>query len=130
MKKEHYLVLDPDGTFRWITADRSHLLDAFHSALDCSCVECVCVSSDGILCAIVDESGIINGKPVNRYASILYPGAFSGSYLFGSVLFCRIGLWNGEPDWFPLNSFALHYLSHRLGLPIPPCPKGGDQHEN
>lgn len=37
MKKENYLVLDTDGTFRWISADRSHLLEAFHTALDCSC---------------------------------------------------------------------------------------------
>lgn len=116
MSKEQYLVLDPDGSFRWITADRSHLLEAFYAALNCSCVECVRVSSDGILCAIVDESGIINDKPINRYASILYPGAFYGSYLFGSVLFCRIGFDAGEPDWFPLNSFALHYLEHRLGI--------------
>lgn len=122
MSKEQYLVLDPDGSFRWITTDRSHMLDSFCSALDCTFMECVKVSSDGILIAIVDESGIINGKPINRYASILYPGAFYGSYLYGSVIFCRVGLLDGEPDLFPLNSFALHYLEHRLGISIPPCP--------
>lgn len=123
MSKEQYLVLDPDGTFRWISVDRSHLLESFYAALDCTCVECVRVSSDGILCAIVDESGIIDAKPINRYASNLYPG----SYLFGSVLFCRIGIRNGEPDWFPLSRFALHYLEYRLGMSIPPCPECGDQ---
>lgn len=122
MRNEQYLVLDPDGSFRWITTDRSHMFDSFYSALDCSCVECVNVSRDGILIAIVDESGIVNGKPINRYASILYPGAFYGAYLYGSVIFCRVGLLDGEPDWFPLNSFALNCLEHRLGLFIPPCP--------
>ena len=122
MKKENYLVMDPDGSFRWITADRQSLLQDFYAALDSFCVECVRISSDGILCCIVDESGVLNNKRLNPLASRLYAGSAHGAYLFGSVLFVRIGLVDGDLDWLPLNDFALDYLQYRLGMPIPLAP--------
>ena len=62
-------------------------------------------------CCIVDESGKIKEKPqpLNPLASRFYPGSKYGDFLVGPVVFCRIDLVDGEPDWCPL-------LDHQIGI--------------
>lgn len=120
MSKElKFLCLDPDGTFRWIHTTRKRLLDDFYAAIGCDCVEHVRLPFN--FGCVVDESGKIKSvpQPVNPYASRLYPGSPYGDPLVGPVIFVRIDLVDGEPDWCPLHSFQIPLLERLLGLEVP-----------
>lgn len=104
MAKEKYMVIDPDGSRRWIEIEREHMLDEFYKAIDCSCLENVRTVIPGV-CLIVDESGRIEDppKPHNVAASWLYAGWYLGrDDIVGSAIVCTIDLVDGESDWVPL----------------------------
>ena len=119
MEKLKFLCLDPDGTFCWIHTDRDHLLADFHAAIGCDMLEHVRLPY-GLGC-VVDEFGKIktSPQPINPYASILYPGTQCGDPLVGPVIFLRIGMVDGEPDWCPLYEHQVWVLCRLLGLEVP-----------
>ena len=119
MAKEKYLRLDPIGEVSWITIDRDHLLDGLRDAIGCKWLECVYLNYD--ICVIVDEIGKIKDppQPINRFASRLYPGTVFGDPLVGPVVFARIDLVDGEPDWCPLLPDDIGLLQHSLRIEIP-----------
>ena len=120
MSKElKFLCLDPDGTFRWIHTNRRQLLADFHVAIGCDMLEYVQLPFR--FGCVVDECGKIKAdpQPVNPYASLLYPGTPYGDPLVGPVIFVRIDLVDGEPDWCPLHSFQISFLESFLGLEVP-----------
>lgn len=116
---EHYLVLDPDGSLRWIDTDRSHLAASFRKAINCDWLENVTLPYG--FCCIVDEFDKVrqDPKPVNPYASLFYPGTQYGDPLVGSVVFARIGLVDGESDWVPLTSRDIRLIELITGLEVP-----------
>lgn len=118
-KLEKYLRLDPDGTLSWITIDRDHFLDGVYKAIGCDWVENVRLP--GGIWAIVDEAGKMKNppQPVNPLASRLYPGTAYGDPLVGPVVFARIDLVDGEPDWCPLRPFQISMLQAVFGIEIP-----------
>lgn len=120
MNKElKFLCLDPDGTCRWILTNRRRLLDDFYAAIGCDCVEHVTLPF-GFGC-VVDGCGKIKAEPqpINLLASRLYPGTPYGDLLVGPVIFVRIDLVDGEPDWCPLHRNQVCFLCSILGLEVP-----------
>lgn len=116
---EHFLVLDPDGSFRWIEADRRHLGEAFRKAIGCDWLEHVTLPYG--FCCVVDEVGKLKEpqQPLNPLASLFYPGTKYGDPLVGPVVFCRIGLVDGESDWVPLEPLDLAIIELFTGNHIP-----------
>ena len=116
---EHYLVLDPDGSFRWIDTDRTHMAASFRNAINCDWLENVTLPY-GFNC-IVDEVGKVRQmpKPVNPFASLFYPGTMYGDPLVGSVIFVRIGLVDGESDFVPLTTRDIRVIELITGLEVP-----------
>lgn len=116
---ENYLVLHPDGRMEWIQTEHSKICDAFRKAIGCDWLENVTLPYG--FCCVVDEVGKIrqDPKPVNPWASMFYPGTWYGDPLVGSVVFCRIGLVDGESDWVPLTQRDLAMIGLATGLDIP-----------
>lgn len=116
---ERYLVLDPDGSFRWIETDRQHLGAAFRKAIGCEWLEHVTLPFG--FCCVVDECGKIkeDPQPINPLASMFYPGTQYGDPLVGSVVFCRIGLVDGESDWVPLTKRDIAMIELITGKKVP-----------
>ena len=116
---EKYLVLSPDGSMSWIRTPHEKILEAFHEAIGCDCLEHVNLPF-GFGC-VVDESGKIkaNPQPLNPYASVFYPGSLYGDPLVGPVVFVRIGMYHGEPDWQPLTDQQVYMIERILGKQVP-----------
>lgn len=116
---EEYLVLYPNGYLNWIQTAHSDILEAFHKAIGCNMLEQVTLPYG--FCCIVDECGKIKDKPqpLNPLASRMYPGTFYGDPLVGPVIFVRIDLIDGEPDWAPLRDQDLIILELLLGKKVP-----------
>lgn len=80
-------------------------LDEWEKAIGAECTEKVhthimaSLFRDSIV-MIVDESGIIKHRPVNRLASELYGVKAHGNWIHGDVLFAK---WRG-PDIYPLEN--------------------------
>lgn len=118
-EQEKYLVLRPDGSMEWITTAHEQICSAFRSAIGCEWLENVTLPYG--FCCVVDECGKIKDKPqlLNPYASMFYPGTLFGDPLVGPVVFCRIGLYQGESDWVPLIPKDLDVIEMVTGLSVP-----------
>lgn len=116
---EEYLVLYPNGYMKWIQTSHSCICQAFYKALGCDDLEHVTLPY-GFGC-VVDGCGKVKTKPqlYNPLASRLYPGTFHGDPLVGPVVFVRIDLIDGEPDWAPLREQDLIILELLLGKKVP-----------
>lgn len=116
---ERYLVLDPDGSFRWIETSRKQLAASFRAAIGCDWLENVTLPYG--FCCVVDECGKIKTpmQPFNPLASRFYPGTFYGDPLVGSVVFCRIDLVDGEHYWCPLREQDLAIIELITGKEVP-----------
>lgn len=67
-------------------------VEGYENAVDANCVEFVYtqIMYDFFrypICLIVDESGLIKGKPFNKMASELYGFPVHGNYIAGDVIF-------------------------------------------
>lgn len=120
---EKFLVLNPDGSMRWIQTERSSLVASFKAAIGCDVLENVRLPHG--FCCVVDEMGKVkrNPQPFNIFASYLYPGTPHGDPIIGPVVFCRIDLVDGEPDWVELCPADLRLLEIETGLKIPDVGK-------
>lgn len=118
-KLEKYLVLHPDGSFRWIYTKHSNILNAFHESIGCDCVEYVMLPF-GFGC-VVDGSGKIKAdpQPFNPLASRFYPGIQFCDFLAGSVVFVRNGLVDGESDWTELTPMDISVIELITGKAVP-----------
>ena len=99
------MVIDPDGSTRWIEIERCNMLQEFHKAIGTDMLENVRTIFDHI-CLIVDELGKIRKppKPHNDVASDFYRGwIMYDDDIVGSAIVAAIHLVDGEPDWVPLN---------------------------
>lgn len=116
---ERYLVLDPDGSFRWIETTRDKLAASFRAAIGCDWLENVRLPYG--FCCVVDECGKIKEpqQPINSLASRFYPGTMYGDPLVGPVVFCRIDLVDGESDWVPLTDMQLAIVELITGKKVP-----------
>ena len=116
---EQYLVLYPNGFLNWIETSRREMCANFRKAIGCDFLENVTLPYG--FCCIVDESGKIKEEPqpLNPLASRLYPGSFYGDPLVGPVVFARIDLIDGEPDWAPLNDRDIMVLELIIGKKVP-----------
>lgn len=116
---ERYLVLDPDGSFRWIETTRDKLAASFRAAIGCDWLENVTLPYG--FCCVVDECGKIKEpqQPLNPLASLFYPGIQYGDPLVGPVVFCKIGLVDDESDWVPLEPLDLAIIELITGRSIP-----------
>lgn len=116
---ERYLVLDPDGSFRWILTSRKDLTKSFKAAIGCDWLEHVTLPYD--FCCFVDEVGKVRQvrQPVNPLASRLYPGTMYGDPLVGPVVFFRVGLVDGESDVVPLQPLDLAIIELITGKKVP-----------
>lgn len=121
VSKEKYLVIEPDGSFRWITTTRDRLLSDFYDAIGCDCLENVrSIVPD--VCLIVDESGKIKipRQEYNEKASQFYLGYWLGEdAIVGPAILAAIHLVDGEPDWVPLNHAELQKVISFLGIELP-----------
>lgn len=102
---EEYMIIEPNGAIRWIQTERENMLDTFHAAIGCDCLENVRTIVRDV-CLIVDESGKVkaNPQPHNERASRLYWGYLAGKDdIVGPAIVAAIHLVDGDPDWVPLN---------------------------
>lgn len=102
---ENYMVIDPDGSIRWIEIERSNMLQEFYHAIGCDSLENVRTIFPDI-CLIVDELGKVktNPQPHNEVASCFYAGWLHGNDdIVGPAIVAAIHLVDGESDWVPLN---------------------------
>ncbi len=116
---EEYLVLYPNGRLNWIQTSHRCICQAFYKAIGCDDLEHVTLPY-GFGC-VVDGCGKIkaNPQPMNYLASAMYPGLLQGDYICGPVVFVRIDLIDGEPDWAPLRDQDLIILELLLGKKVP-----------
>ena len=116
---EEYLVLYPNGYMKWIQTSHSRICNAFYEAIGCDDLEHVTLPY-GFGC-VVDGCGKVKAEPqpLNHLASCLYPGSLHGDPLVGPVVFVRIDLIDGEPDWAPLREQDLIILELLLGKKVP-----------
>lgn len=123
MAKEKYMVIDPDGSTRWIELERYEMLDKFHEALGTDSLENVRTAVRDV-CLIVDEIGKLRIPPRihNNVASWLYPGWIMGlDDIAGPAILAAIHLVDGDPDWVPLNDFEwirVNRFFEQLGIPF------------
>ena len=117
---ERYLVLHPDGSMKWVETERRNLCKTFYDAIGCDDLENVRLWPLNF-CCIVDGCGKVkaNPQPLNPYASALYLGSYFGDPLVGPVVFVRIELVDGDPDWVPLRAEDLHSIEIVTGLKVP-----------
>lgn len=117
--EEKYLALFPDGSMRWIHTEHDEMRETFKAVIGCDWLENVHLPFG--FCCVVDECGKIKDKPqpLNPYASLFYPGAYFGNPLVGPVVFCKIGLVDGESDWVPLGGRELRIIEHIIGKSVP-----------
>lgn len=116
---EKYLVLYPDGDMRWIHCQREDMCKCFRESIGCDTLENVTLPYG--FCCVVDESGKMKDppQPFNELASRFYPGTPYGDPLVGPVVFCRIGLIDGEHDWVPLTAMDLAIIELITGKQVP-----------
>ena len=116
---EKYLVLNPDGRMKWIHTKHKDICATFRQAIGCEMLENVSLPYG--FCCVVDEFGKVrqDPQPVNQLASRFYPGTMFGDPLVGPVVFCRIGLFEGEPDWLPLTKNQLSIVELVTGKRVP-----------
>lgn len=119
MNEEKYLVLFPDGSFRWIHTQHEHIASVFREVIGCEWLENVTLPYG--FCCVVDECGKIkqNPQPFNPLASRFYPGTYFGDPIVGPVVFCRIGFVDGESDWVPVTDDDLRLIELITGKRIP-----------
>lgn len=101
-RKERFLVIDPDGSLRWIFSDRRGMCEVFRKAIGCNWLEKVYTVLPDIV-IIVDEVGKVKLNPqrFNPVASRLYRGSLYGDMIHGPAVVAAIHLVDGEPDWVP-----------------------------
>ena len=116
---EKYLLLNPDGSMRWITTDRKNMLHNFREAIGCDLIEQVIVSFGFYM--LVDECGKIKNpqQPINWLASRFYPGSLFGDVINGPVIFTSLSLIDGEYEWSPLTERDLAAISLITGKELP-----------
>lgn len=116
---ENYLVLYPDGSMRWMHCLHEDICKRFREIIGCDFLEHVTFPF-GFGC-VVDESGKIkaNPQPLNPLASRFYPGTQFGDPLVGPVIFVRVGLYEGEWDWVPLQAKDLSLIELITGKKVP-----------
>lgn len=92
-----------------------------HGILDCDCYErVVCRSlAKYNISMLVDESGILKGKPINFDAWRLYSGFASNAPIVGDVLFCSecyqdFGEGFPEADFCFLNNDQINFLIQQI----------------
>lgn len=119
MNEERYLVLFPDGSFRWIHTQHDQMASAFKEAIGCDWLERVTLPFG--FCCVVDEVGKVkqNRQRLNVFASLFYPGTLYGDPLVGPVVFVRIGLYEGESDWIELTQEDISVIEQITGRKVP-----------
>lgn len=119
IEKERYLVIDPDGSLRWILVDPDHILYAFRKAINCDWLENVYTVLPDIV-IIVDEVGKVKQNPqrFNPVASRLYGGAPYGDFIHGPAVVAAIHYRDGESDWVPLSVPELIKLQNFLQIDL------------
>jgi hypothetical protein len=75
MEKGHYKIIRVDGTEEVI--DHRAQLDIIHGQIGCDCIDTVILTRDPVTrlahdVMMVDDTGMIDGKPVNLKATELY----------------------------------------------------------
>ena len=87
------------GTFKVIrvngaeeTVAQRPTIDMVHAAIGCGCIDTVQIDRPNQTVMLVDDTGLIDGKPVNRKATMLYravcrPGTLGT--IHGDVAICN-----------------------------------------
>ena len=91
MEKGHYKIIRVDGTEEMI--DHRAQLDTIHGQIGCDCIDTVILTKDPstgqpLDVMIVDDTGMVTGKPLNPKATDLYRGVCrAGTFgeIFGDV---------------------------------------------
>lgn len=81
-------------------------LNFMYHFIDCDCIECVYTPYLRDLVMVIDESGKLKDKPINRFASCLYPGSEYGDPIVGNVLFMK----RCGPDLISLDDYQIRIL--------------------
>ena len=107
-----FLLLKANGELSRVNipvGDAEAFNDNVHKHLGCQYYELVSIKNDFYF--IVDELGKITNppKPINKKASLFYPGTNYGDPIVGTVLIGKHGYVNGEPDAVGLDEDDLKY---------------------
>lgn len=103
--KEKYIRLRADAAPDIVEIDPENLLQEIYKVIDCDCIE-TCRGYRDILGIrlIVDESGKLKDRPLNRMASFVFNGGdLNADYIAGTALLARVGERNGETDLVPFS---------------------------
>ena len=112
------MVIDPDGSIRWIEIERSNMLQEFYQAIGCNSLENVRTVYPDI-CLSVDELGKIKNppQPHNAVASSFYQGwSIGDDEIVGPAIVAAIHLVDSEPDWVPLDLFELDVVEAQIAF--------------
>lgn len=124
--KEKYIRLRANTAPDIVEIDAENLLQEFYKVIDCDCIE-TCRGYRDILGIrlIVDESGKLKDRPLNRMASFVFNGGDQhADYIAGTALLACVGERNGEADLVPFSEtdtiqildFLLFLWNHTIGL--------------
>lgn len=104
--------LNTNGTFRKFHMSR----DAFtiSQAIDCDFIEIVRPVGYYPCVLVIDDSGRLKDKPVNKLASLIYGIKRHGEPIVGNALLLKEGMFNGEPDLMSLDVEDLLIWQMRL----------------
>jgi hypothetical protein len=78
VNRGQYRIIRVDGSEEMVP--KRPTLDAIYKAIGCDTIDTVTLDRDRQLIMMVDDEGILNGKPINPKASALMKEAFGPSY--------------------------------------------------
>lgn len=97
----------------------------FSKAIDCACIEVVHpIMLQAPFLMICDDSGLIDGKPMNNVASYFYGSHMHGQVIAGDVAFAKEVSIEGGLDVYGLTETEVSYLltvmkCMRIGARLP-----------
>ena len=65
-----YKIIRVDGTEEMVP--RNPTIKDIYKAIGCECIDTVCLDREAQTVMMVDDTGLIDGKPINRKATVLY----------------------------------------------------------
>lgn len=107
---ETYLLLKADGTYSRVNIPYPEFNDNVHKLIGFEWFELVSIRDKFYF--VVDECGKLykEPKPVNKKASLFYPGMLHGDMIVGDVLIGKHGYVDGEADIVGLSEEDLKYF--------------------
>lgn len=107
-----YLLLKANGECSRVEIPYDKFNERLHELIGCEYYELVSFKDDFYFA--VDELGKCykNPKPVNKKASLFYPGMLAGDFIVGDIIIGKHGYVNGEPYMVGLTEDELKYFEN------------------